>query len=119
MMGGGPDEYPKRYAVADPLAQVPIPASVRCVHARADEAATAAGQDAPLLEVDGGHFSITDICSPTWPTVVKALGSHQRPTKSRVGRPAAFAFGVLPAIQLHRVSGILGAVPETGHVYRL
>jgi acetyl esterase/lipase len=85
LMGGGPDEYPKRYAVADPLTQVPIPASVRCVHARADDrvpftesvtyvqAATAAGQDAQLLEVDGGHFSIADISSPTWPTVVKAL----------------------------------------------
>ena len=37
------------------------------------QAATAAGQDAQLLEVDGGHFSIADISSPTWPTVVKAL----------------------------------------------
>lgn len=85
LMGGAPDQYPKRYAVADPLAQVPIPASVRCVHARADdrvpftqsvtyvEAATAAGQDAQLLEVGGGHFSIADASSPTWPTVVKAL----------------------------------------------
>jgi acetyl esterase/lipase len=85
LMGGGPDEYPDRYAVADPLAQVPIPASVRCVHARADDrvpfaesvtyvdAATANGQDAQLLEVAGDHFSIADIFSPTWPTVVKEL----------------------------------------------
>jgi acetyl esterase/lipase len=84
-MGGSPSEFPERYSVADPLLQVPIPAVVRCVHARADdrvpfaesvvyvEAATAAGQDAQLLEVDGSHFSITDISSPTWPTVVKAL----------------------------------------------
>ena len=85
LMGGGPDDFPERYAVADPLSQVPIPAIVRCVHARADdrvpftesvtyvEAATAAGQDAQLLEVEGGHFSVADISSSAWPTVVKAL----------------------------------------------
>jgi hypothetical protein len=61
LMGGSPDECPERYAVADPLSQVPIPAVVRCVHARAGDrvpfaesvtyvdAATAAGQDAQLL----------------------------------------------------------------------
>jgi dipeptidyl aminopeptidase/acylaminoacyl peptidase len=55
------------------------------VHSRADdrvpfaqsvtyvEAAQSAGQDAHLLEVDGGHFSIADITSPTWPTIVKTL----------------------------------------------
>ncbi len=84
-MGGGPGERPERYAVADPLSQVPIPAVVRCVHARADdrvpfaqsvtyvEAARAAGQDARLLEVDGDHFSVADASAPTWPTVIKAL----------------------------------------------
>ena len=85
LMGGSPGELPERYAVADPLPQVPIPAIVRCVHARADDrvpfaesvtyvaAAQAAGQDARLLEVDGGHFSIADISSPTWPVVIDAL----------------------------------------------
>lgn len=84
-VGGNPDEVPERYAVADPLSQVPIAAAVRCVHARADDrvpfaesvtyvaAAQRAGQDAHLLEVDGSHFSIADITSPTWPIVVKAL----------------------------------------------
>jgi len=84
-MGGSPDECPRRYAVADPLSQVPIPAAVRCVHARADdrvpfteseayaEAATVAGQDAKLLEVEGSHFSIADTSSPAWPTIVKAV----------------------------------------------
>jgi acetyl esterase/lipase len=67
LMGGDPDERPERYAVAAPLAQVPIPAVVRCVHARADDrvpfaqsvtyvaAARAAGQDARLLEVNGDN----------------------------------------------------------------
>jgi acetyl esterase/lipase len=85
LMGGGPDEFPDRYAVADPLAQVPISAAVRCVHARADDrvpfeesanyvtAARAAGQDARLLEVDGDHFSVADPSAPTWPTVIAEL----------------------------------------------
>jgi dipeptidyl aminopeptidase/acylaminoacyl peptidase len=85
LTGGGPDERPERYAVADPLAQVPIPAIVRCVHARADDrvpfaqsvtyvaAARAAGQDARLLEVDGDHYTVADASSPAWPTVITAL----------------------------------------------
>jgi len=85
LLGGGPGQWPERYAVADPLGQVPIPAAVRCVHARADdrvpfaqsvtyvEAARAAGQDAGLLEVGGDHFTVADPLSPTWPTVVEAL----------------------------------------------
>ena len=84
-VGGAPDQYPERYAVADPLSHVPVPAAVRCVHARADdrvpfaasaayaEAARALGQDARLIEVDGDHFSVADASSPTWRTVVKAL----------------------------------------------
>jgi acetyl esterase/lipase len=85
LMGGAPDELPERYAVADPLGQVPIPAAVRCVHAQADDrvpfaqsvayvaAARAAGQDARLLQADGDHFSVADTCAPTWPVVIKAL----------------------------------------------
>jgi acetyl esterase/lipase len=85
LMGGDPGEFPEEYAVADPLSQVPIPAAVRCVHARADDrvpfaqsvtyvaAAQAAGQDARLLEVDGDHFSVTDTSAPAWPVVIKAL----------------------------------------------
>jgi hypothetical protein len=84
-MGGDPDELPERYAVADPLSQVPIPAAVRCIHAQADDrvpfaesvtyvaAARAAGQDARLLEVDGDHFSVADTSSPTWPAVISEL----------------------------------------------
>jgi acetyl esterase/lipase len=84
-MGGPPSDHPGWYAVADPISQVPIPAAVRCVHAQADDrvpfaqsvtyvaAARAAGQDAQLLEVDGGHFSIADTAAPTWPTVINAL----------------------------------------------
>jgi acetyl esterase/lipase len=85
LMGGGPAEFPDRYAIADPLAQVPIPAAVRCVHARADDrvpveesaayvtAAVAAGQDARLIDVDGDHFSVADPAAPTWPITITEL----------------------------------------------
>lgn len=85
LMGGGPDECAERYAVADPLLQVPILAIVRCVHSRSDdrvpfaqsvtytEAATALGQDAQLVEVEGTHFSVADPSSMAWPRVLKAI----------------------------------------------
>jgi acetyl esterase/lipase len=85
LMGGGPGEFPERYAVADPLLQVPIPAVVRCVHSRSDDrvpfaqsvtytqAATALGQDARLIEVEGTHFSIADPSSTAWPSVLTAV----------------------------------------------
>jgi acetyl esterase/lipase len=84
-MRGRPDEHPDRYALADPLAHVPIPAVVRCVHARADDevpfsesvayvaAARAAGQDARLLEATGDHYSVADASSADWPTAINAL----------------------------------------------
>jgi acetyl esterase/lipase len=84
-IGGGPDQYPERYAVADPMVHVPIPAAVRCVHGHADdrvpyaqsvayvEAARRAGQDAELLEIDGDHFTVVDTSSSAWLTVIKAL----------------------------------------------
>jgi fermentation-respiration switch protein FrsA (DUF1100 family) len=64
---------------------VPIPAAVRCIHARADDrvpfeesaryvaAARAAGQDARLIEVDGDHFSVAAPSAPTWPVVITEL----------------------------------------------
>jgi acetyl esterase/lipase len=85
LMGGGPGERAERYAVADPLLQVPIPAVVRCVHSRRDDrvpfvqsvtytrTATALGQDAQLIEVEGTHFSIADPSSTAWPSVLKAV----------------------------------------------
>jgi acetyl esterase/lipase len=85
LMGGDPGEFPDRYAVADPLAQVPIPAAVRCIHARADDrvpfeesaryvtAARAAGQDARLIEVVGDHFSVADPSAPTSPIFIAEL----------------------------------------------
>jgi acetyl esterase/lipase len=85
LMGGTPDEVPERYLVADPLAHVPIRAAVHCVHARPDdrvpfaqsvtyvEAARAASQVAALHEVPGDHFSVIEVSSAAWPTVVEAI----------------------------------------------
>jgi acetyl esterase/lipase len=85
LMGGDPDQLPERYAVADPLARVPIGAAVRCIHTQADDrvpyaqsvtyvaAARAAGQDARLLQVDGDHFSVADATAPAWPATVSQL----------------------------------------------
>jgi acetyl esterase/lipase len=89
-MGGDQDEHPERYLETDPLSQVPIPAIVRCVHARDDDrvpfeqsvtyvgAAQAVGQDALLLEVDGDHFTVADASSAAWPTVVTAIEELMR-----------------------------------------
>src|SRR3984957_11432457 len=60
LMGGGPDELPEEYRLADPVAAVPLRAPVLCLHSRADAnvpfsyseryvaAATAAGGRASL-----------------------------------------------------------------------
>jgi len=85
LMGGSPDEYPARYAVADPMDHLPLRAAVRCVHAKGDDrvpftqsvnyvaAALAAGEDARLLEVDGDHRSVVDTSLPSWRVIITAL----------------------------------------------
>ena len=85
LMGGGPDELPGPYRLADPVAAVPVPAPVLCLHSRADEnvpysyseryvaAATAAGGTARLTELSGDHFTLIDPASPDWAAVLAAL----------------------------------------------
>jgi len=65
LMGGGPDERPERYAVADPIALVPLPIPVLLVHGTEDatvsvrrsrnyaQAARAAGASVELVEIAG------------------------------------------------------------------
>jgi acetyl esterase/lipase len=77
---GGPVD-----AAVDPLQQVPLTVPVRCVHGRSDtnvplsqsvtyvDAATAAGADATLTEVDGDHFVLIDPSSPVWQTQLGLL----------------------------------------------
>ena len=85
LLGGTPASMPERYAVADPIAQVPLRVPVLCVHSRADQAvpfaqstayvaaAREAGAIARLTEVQGDHFALIDPRSPAWMTVVNAL----------------------------------------------
>jgi len=84
-LGGGPDEFPDRYRLADPIQQVPIDAPVLCLHSRADDnvrfaqseayvrAATAAGGHARLDETTGDHFTLIDPASPDWAAARAAL----------------------------------------------
>jgi acetyl esterase/lipase len=85
LLGGLPSDVPARYAVADPMAQLPLPVPVFCVHSRADEsvpfaqsqaycnAARVAGADAKLVEVAGDHMSHVDPASPAWAATLDAL----------------------------------------------
>jgi acetyl esterase/lipase len=85
LMGGGPDELPREYRLADPIAAVPVPAPVVCLHSRADAdvpysyseryvaAATAAGGRASLVELSGDHFTLIRPASADWAAALAAL----------------------------------------------
>jgi acetyl esterase/lipase len=85
LMGGGPDELPEPYRLADPMARLPAPASVVCLHSRRDQrvpysysvryaaASAAAGGRASLVETFGDHFSLIDPASRDWATALGAL----------------------------------------------
>jgi acetyl esterase/lipase len=85
LLGGAPDDVPDRYAVADPMARVPLRQPVLCVHSRADEsvpyaqseayvsAARAAGAPVALQEVTGDHMAVIDPASAAWAVVCDAL----------------------------------------------
>jgi acetyl esterase/lipase len=72
-LGGGPGEVPDRYRAADPMRRLPTRVPVRCLHSRDDErvpfelsasyveAATRAGDDAGLVEVEGAHADGIDL----------------------------------------------------------
>jgi acetyl esterase/lipase len=86
-MGGGPDERPDAYALADPLARIPAGARVLLVHGDQDQrvpveqsrryaqAAAAAGDDrCELIELAGvDHFAVIDPRTPAWATVAARL----------------------------------------------
>jgi hypothetical protein len=85
LMGGGPGELPAAYRLADPMARLPAPASVVCLHSRRDQrvpysyseryvaAAAAAGGRASLVETFGDHFSLIDPASRDWAAALGAL----------------------------------------------
>jgi acetyl esterase/lipase len=85
LLGGMPEDVPDRYAIADPLALVPAPARVVCVHSRGDEdvpfaqseayvrQAQKAGGAACLIETKGEHMELVDPDAADWVTVVDLL----------------------------------------------
>jgi acetyl esterase/lipase len=85
LLGGLPDEVPDRYAVTDPVALLPLPVPVLCVHSRADDsvpfslseryvaAASRAGGHAELREVAGEHMAVIDPADASWQVVADAL----------------------------------------------
>jgi acetyl esterase/lipase len=72
-------------AEVDPRQQLPLDVPVWCVHARDDDtvpfsqseeyvaAATAAGAQARLVEVPGGHFEVIDEAAEAWRLIVGIL----------------------------------------------
>lgn len=91
LLGGGPDEVPERYAVADPTRQLPLAAPWLGVHAEADgsvpvdmttgfaEAARAAGSDVTVELVAGDHMSVIDPSQPSWDVVLDHLADRCGP----------------------------------------
>lgn len=82
LLGGGPDELPERYAVADPLALLPTGVLTTCVHAAGDDQvpisqsqtyAAAAGPDARLIGAAGAHFEHLDPDSQACAAMREAL----------------------------------------------
>jgi acetyl esterase/lipase len=86
-MGGGPDERPDAYVLADPLCRIPAGAQVLLVHGDADQrvpvaqsrryarAAAAAGDGrCELIELPGvDHFALIDPRTPTWAGIAARL----------------------------------------------
>lgn len=83
LMGGPPDG--STWPLADPTSRIPLGVPVRCVHAPDDDLvpisqsqdyvdrATAAGADATLTEVSGGHFAATEPGTPAASTLLDVL----------------------------------------------
>jgi acetyl esterase/lipase len=85
LLEGMPDEVPDRYRLASPRERLPLGVPVRCLHARDDDtvpfsqsvdyvqSARAAGDDASLVEVTGGHFGVIDPAAPAWQAALDQL----------------------------------------------
>ncbi len=86
-LGAGPADagFDAALELADPVRQLPLDVPVWCVHARDDDTvpfensqsyvdlAVAAGGDARLIEVTGGHFGVIDVESPAWSRILDVL----------------------------------------------
>jgi acetyl esterase/lipase len=78
LMGGGPDDVPERYAVADPAALPAPPVPVTLVHGIDDDTVPSRMSQAftrgRLVEIPrAGHYDLIDPQSPAWPRVLSVL----------------------------------------------
>lgn len=87
LMGGGPEEVPERYAIADPAALPPPPVPVTLAHGTEDDnvpiAMSRAFKAGHLVEIAGaGHFDLIDPQSRAWPRVLSVLaGTSIEPSR--------------------------------------
>ena len=105
LLGGGPDDVPDRYAMASPMARLPLGVPLLAVHGDADDrvpisqsetfvaAAAAAGDRAELVALPGvDHFAVIDPADGSWdggPPLHRRGGATDRPRLGRGGaRPA-------------------------------
>lgn len=85
LMGGGPDQQPDAYALASPIARLPLGIPSVCVHGAADDnvplsqsegfvaAAVRAGDDSELQRFPGDHFQPITVGTPAWTLCTDAL----------------------------------------------
>jgi acetyl esterase/lipase len=88
LMGGSPLALPERYALCDPMAQIPLPMPTLLVHGVLDDsvpvrssrnyarAALAAGADVELVEIEGeagGHRAHIEPRGAAWAAVTRWL----------------------------------------------
>jgi acetyl esterase/lipase len=93
LMGGGPEQLPERYAIADPMAHVPLGVPVLLVHGTQDEtvsvelsrnyasAERAAGGTVELVEIEGEagrHRAHIDPRGEAWAAVASRLDGYRR-----------------------------------------
>jgi len=85
-IGGGADEFPERYAVADPALSLPLGVPQVLVHGLRDDivppgiselylaAATQAGDDARLRAIPAAdHMAVIDPTTPAWAVIVEEV----------------------------------------------
>jgi len=98
LLGGGPDEVPERYAVADPIAHVPLALPVLLVHGTNDatvsvrrsrdyaQAARERGGEVDLVEIPGpagAHRRHIDPTGESWNTITGWLTQRIRAAPPR------------------------------------
>ena len=98
LLGGGPDEVPERYAVADPIAHVPLAMPVLLVHGSDDatvsvrrsrdyaQAAHARGGEVELVEIPGpagAHRRHVDPTGESWTAITAWLARRIAGTPAR------------------------------------